>query len=77
MSTYVPTYPLYPTLADAIAKTRRLTGSSNSFQATDTYIIEQMHSFYAYDLPAKFRSLKLKDVYTFHDECRARCLSFQ
>jgi hypothetical protein len=24
-----------------------------------------MHSFYAYDLPAKFRSLKLKDVYTF------------
>ena len=24
-----------------------------------------MHSFYAYDLPSKFRSLKLKDVYTF------------
>lgn len=24
-----------------------------------------MHSFYSYDLPAKFRSLKLKDVYTF------------
>jgi hypothetical protein len=24
-----------------------------------------MHSFYAYDLPAKFRSLKLKDIYTF------------
>ena len=65
MSTYVPTYPLYPTLADAITKTRKLTGSSNAFQVTDTYIIEQMHSFYAYDLPAKFRSLKLKDVYTF------------
>jgi hypothetical protein len=24
-----------------------------------------MHSFYSYDLPAKFRSLKLKDIYTF------------
>jgi hypothetical protein len=24
-----------------------------------------MHSFYSYDLPAKFRSLKLKDMYTF------------
>jgi len=25
-----------------------------------------MHSFYAYDLPAKFRSLKLQDVYSFN-----------
>ena len=65
MSTFVPTYPLFPTLANAITKTRKLTGSSNSFQVTDTYIVQQMHSFYAYDLPAKFRSLKLKDVYTF------------
>lgn len=65
MSTFVPTFPLYPTLANAITKTRKLTGSSNSFQVTDSYIVEQMHSFYAYDLPAKFRSLKLKDVYTF------------
>ena len=32
---------------------------------TDEYIVQQMHSFYSYDLPAKFRSLKLKDVYTF------------
>jgi hypothetical protein len=63
--TFVPTFPLYPTLANAVIKTRKLTGSSNSFQVTDEYIVNQMHSFYAYDLPAKFRSLKLKDVYTF------------
>lgn len=64
-TTFVPTFPLYPTLANAVTKTRKLTGSSNSFQITDAYIVQQMHSFYAYDLPAKFRSLKLQDVYTF------------
>ena len=65
MSTFVPTYPLFPTLANAVTKTRKLTGSSNAFQVTDSYIVQQMHSFYAYDLPAKFRSLKLRDKYTF------------
>jgi hypothetical protein len=65
MTTFVPTFPLYPTLANAVTKTRKLTGSSNSFQVTDEYIVQQMHSFYSYDLPAKFRSLKLKDLYTF------------
>ena len=65
MTTFVPTFPLYPTLANAVTKTRKLTGSSNSFQTTDSYIVQQMHSFYSYDLPAKFRSLKLKDIYTF------------
>ncbi len=65
MTTFVPTFPLYPTLANAVTKTRKLTGSSNSFQVTDSYIVSQMHSFYSYDLPAKFRSLKLKDIYTF------------
>jgi hypothetical protein len=65
MTTFVPTYPLFPTLANAIDKTRRLTGSNNTFQITDAYIVQQMHSFYSYDLPAKFRSLKLKDIYTF------------
>ncbi len=63
--TFVPTFPLFPTLADAIEKTRNLTGSSNAFQLTDSQIVTQMHSFYSYDLPAKFRSLKLKDIYTF------------
>ncbi len=65
MTTFVPTFPLYPTLANAVTKTRKLTGSSNSFQTTDEYIVQQMHSFYSYDMPAKFRSLKLKDIYTF------------
>src|ERR1700722_191458 len=65
MTTFVPTFPLYPTLANAVTKTRKLTGSSNAFQVTDEYIVKQMHSFYSYDLPAKFRSLKLKDIYTF------------
>lgn len=65
MNTFVPTYPLFPTLANAITKARKLTGSSNSFQVTDAYIVQQMQSFYFYDLPAKFRSLKLKDMYTF------------
>ncbi len=65
MNTFVPTFPLYPTLANAVTKARKLTGSSNSFQVTDSYIVQQMHSFYSYDLPAKFRSLKLKDIYTF------------
>lgn len=65
MTTFVPTFPLNPTLANAVTKTRKLTGSSNSFQVTDAYIVQQMHSFYSYDLPSKFRSLKLKDIYTF------------
>jgi len=63
--TFVPTFPLFPTLANAVTKTRKLTGSSNAFQVTDSYIVQQMHSFYSYDLPSKFRSLKLKDIYTF------------
>lgn len=63
--TFVTTFPQFPTLADAITKTRLLTASSNTFQVTDSYIVQQMHSFYNYDLPAKFRSLKLKDIYTF------------
>lgn len=65
LQTFVPTFPDFPTLADSILKTRLLTASSNAFQTTDTYIVKQMNSFYTYDLPAKFRSLKLKDQYTF------------
>jgi hypothetical protein len=64
-ATFVPTFPLFPTLADSIAKARRLTGSNNSFQITDQQIVTYMNSFYSYDLPAKFRSLKLRDLYTF------------
>ena len=54
------------TLADIIQKVRRLTGSANAFQLTDAQIIDYINSFYLYDLPAQFRSLKLKDRYTFN-----------
>ncbi len=63
--TFVPTFPTFPALSDAITKARELTGSSDSFQLTNAKIAMHMHSFYSYDLPAKFRSLKLKDIYTF------------
>lgn len=65
MTTFVPTFPLFPSLKDSIAKARRLTGSTNNFQITDSQIVTYMNSFYSYDLPSKFRSLKLKDFYTF------------
>lgn len=65
LQTFVPTFPQFPVLADSIQFTRDLTGSTNSFQVTDTQIVKNMNSFYSYDLPAKFRSLKLKDIYTF------------
>jgi len=54
------------TLQDIITKVRRLTGSGNAFQLTDAQIIDYINSFYLYDLPAQFRSLKLKDRYTFN-----------
>jgi len=53
------------TLQDIIVKVRRLTGSSNSNQLTDDMIKDYINSFYLYDLPAEFRSLKLKDKYIF------------
>lgn len=56
------------TLADIITKVRRLTGSGNSNQLTDAQIIDYINSFYLYDLPAQFRSLKLKDTYTFNTQ---------
>ncbi len=65
MTTFVAQFPIFPSLSDAIKKTRLLTASNNLFQVTDEYIVQQMQSFYLYDLPAKFRSLKLKDIYTF------------
>jgi hypothetical protein len=54
------------TLNDIITKTRRLTGSGNSFQLTDDMIKDYINSFYSYDLPSQFRSLKLKDKYIFN-----------
>ena len=54
------------TLADIIVKVRKLTGSANTLQLTDAQIIDYINSFYLYDFPAEFRSLKLKDTYTFN-----------
>ena len=54
------------TLEDIITKVRRLTGSATSNQLTDAQIIDYINSFYLYDFPAQFRSLKLKDKYTFN-----------
>jgi hypothetical protein len=54
------------TLADIILKVRKLTGSGDAFQLTDAQIVDYINSFYLYDLPAQFRSLKLKDRYTFN-----------
>lgn len=54
------------TLNDIIKKVRLLTGSGTSNQLTDSQIIDYVNSFYLYDFPAEFRSLKLKDRYTFN-----------
>jgi len=52
------------TLEAIIKKIRKLTVSSD--QITDDEIIDYINSFYLYDFPAEFRSLDLKDVYTFN-----------
>lgn len=63
------------TLAAIIGKIRRLTGSADELQlrtianpldANSVGITDYINSFYLYDLPAQFRSLKLKDKYTFN-----------
>ena len=56
----------YGTLADIISKIRRLTGSANDFQLTNAMIQDYIDSFYLFDFPAQFRSLKLKDKYVFN-----------
>ena len=57
------------------AKIRRLTGSANTLQLPDyavptnpnsVGIADYVNSFYLYDFPAQFRSLKLKDKLTFN-----------
>lgn len=54
------------TLEAIISKVRKLTGTGTDFQLTDAMIIDYINSFYLYDFPAQFRSLKLKDRYTFN-----------
>ena len=56
----------YGTLADIYQMARDLTGSGNDFQTTDPVLGDRLDSFYFFDFPAKFRSLKLKDKYIFN-----------
>lgn len=61
-------------LSAIYAKIRRLTGSSpsllpdtaNTLDPNSVGLADYVNSFYNYDLPAQFRSLKLKDTYTFN-----------
>jgi hypothetical protein len=53
-------------LSAIITKVRKLTASPNSNQLTDDEIIDYVNSFYLYDFPSEFRSLDLKDFYTFN-----------
>jgi hypothetical protein len=53
-------------LAAIILKIRKLTGASDPLQITDNDIKDYINSFYSYDFPSEFRSLKLKDKYTFN-----------
>lgn len=68
--------PPFTQLQYIFAKIRRLTGSGTSLQIPDVQptnnpgglvisLQDYVNSFYLYDLPAEFRSLKLKDKYTF------------
>lgn len=56
------------TLQDIIVKFRKLTVTGNTLQITDSQIIDYINSFYLYDFPAQFRSLKLKDLYFFNTQ---------
>jgi len=54
------------TLGDIITKVRKLTGTGNNLQLTEDNIIDYINSFYLYDFPAEFRTLHLKQMYTFN-----------
>lgn len=64
------------TLGAIINKVRLLACAGNSFQLTDAQIIDYINSFYLYDFPAQFRSLKLKDRYTFNTIRGIDCYPF-
>lgn len=54
------------TLASILIKIRKLIGLPNPLQISDDTLQDYINSFYNYDLPSQFRSLKLKDKYTFN-----------
>jgi hypothetical protein len=62
------------TLKAIYGKVRRLTGATTTQYPDDADptdpnsvgLSDYLNSFYNYDFPAQFRSLKLKDIYTFN-----------
>lgn len=60
------TTPPISILDNIILKYRDITGTGNSRQQTTAKILINIESFYNYDFPAQFRSLKLKDKYVFN-----------
>lgn len=56
----------YGTLPDIFQLARILSGTGNDFQITNSVLQDLLDSFYLFDFPAKFRSLKLKDKYVFN-----------
>lgn len=60
------TIPAFTTLSNIQTKVRQIIAAGNSFQVSTQDINNKINSFYFYDFPAMFRSLKLKDKYTFN-----------
>jgi hypothetical protein len=56
----------YGTLQAIYQKARKMTGSATDLQLTDPVMQDYLDSFYLFDFPAQFRSLKLKDRYIFN-----------
>jgi Ubiquitin-activating enzyme E1 FCCH domain len=56
----------YGTLPNIRSLFRELSGTGTSYQVTDSMIDDLINSFYLFDFPAQFRSLKLKDNYVFY-----------
>lgn len=54
-----------PTLNSILLKIRKLIGGQSALQVPDQDLMDYINSFYLYDMPAHFRSLKLKDQYVF------------
>lgn len=54
------------TLESIIKKVRKFAGLGSTLEKTDAEIIDYINAFYLYTFPAQFRSLKLKDIYTFN-----------
>lgn len=64
------------TLNDIIVKVRRLTCAATDFELTNAQIIDYINSFYLYDFPAQYRSLKLKDKLVFNTQYGIDCYPF-